>query len=180
MVATTSRRIHVHDISGTQHVLPASFEHERFLPFRFEFTITEVCLFHRFDCLRRRGIYCDYCRSETDKYSSGAILDEEGTEALCIESCFSSLESARSSIVGACTASSDLIVEDEVAYPGIHACSPVAVSSITLLMLPSHVLCRQLSSHVQSIVQKGQVHAYQCPLAGTPSEKTSQHHWPIL
>lgn len=43
MVAATSGRVRVHDISGTQHILPAGFEYERFLPFRFEFVITEVC-----------------------------------------------------------------------------------------------------------------------------------------
>jgi hypothetical protein len=66
--------------------------------------------------------------------SSGAILDEEGTAALCVDSCYSSLESARSTIAGACTASTDVIVENKVAYPGIHPCSPAVVNFYSCLL----------------------------------------------
>ena len=46
------------------------------------------------------------------------MVDANGTAALCIDSCYASLKSAKSTIAEACTGSNDTIVYNEVAYPG--------------------------------------------------------------
>lgn len=61
-----------------------------------------------------------FIRLLIDYYSSGGVLDEEGVEALCVDSCLSSLQSARSTIAEACTAQTDEIVLDDIAYPGMY------------------------------------------------------------
>jgi hypothetical protein len=47
------------------------------------------------------------------------MIDSNSTAALCVDSCYSSLESARSTIAGACTGSDDFIMYNDVAYPGM-------------------------------------------------------------
>lgn len=47
------------------------------------------------------------------------MIGGDGTVALCVNSCYSSLVSARSTIAGACTGSDDFIVYNDVAYPGM-------------------------------------------------------------
>ncbi|KAF2719531.1 carbohydrate-binding module family 50 protein [Polychaeton citri CBS 116435] len=54
----------------------------------------------------------------------GAILDSDQVGALCVDSCHSSLQSARSKIASACTASTDIIVYNSVAYPGSYTVQP--------------------------------------------------------
>lgn len=51
-------------------------------------------------------------------HNSGATLDTEEVDALCVDSCYTSLESARTSIQQACTASTDVIEFDNIGYPG--------------------------------------------------------------
>ena len=51
---------------------------------------------------------------------SGGIIDGNGTAALCVASCYSSLMSARTTIAGACKGSNDSIVYKTVAYPGMY------------------------------------------------------------
>jgi len=63
----------------------------------------------------------------TDIRASGAILNTDEVNALCVDSCYTSLESARTTIKGVCTASTDVIVYNNIAYPGIHLCSRNAV-----------------------------------------------------
>ncbi|KAE8353839.1 hypothetical protein BDV28DRAFT_132335 [Aspergillus coremiiformis] len=46
-----------------------------------------------------------------------AILDSDEVQELCIDSCYTSLQKARSTIKTACTADTDIIVYDNVAYP---------------------------------------------------------------
>ena len=89
--------------------------------------------------------------------SSGAILDNEGTEALCIDSCYSSLESARTVIAGACTAKTDVIVEEELAYPGIHLRFSFSLTFVFLQVYLSYLLRRQLHLYIQCVLPKGQV-----------------------
>lgn len=50
---------------------------------------------------------------------SGAILDADDANGLCVDSCYTSLECARTTIKAACTAETDVIVYDDVGYPGI-------------------------------------------------------------
>ncbi|OGM50928.1 hypothetical protein ABOM_000718 [Aspergillus bombycis] len=47
-----------------------------------------------------------------------AILDDAAVGELCVDSCYSSLNRARATIQAACTASTDVIVYEDVAYPG--------------------------------------------------------------
>ena len=56
----------------------------------------------------------------TDDENSGGFLDSDGIPYLCESSCLSSLESTRSIIAGACTASIDVVVINDIEYPGIH------------------------------------------------------------
>lgn len=59
---------------------------------------------------------------ETDIRNSNGILDDDGVQAVCVDSCYSSLQSARSTIAAACTANTDVIVLDAIAYPGKLTC----------------------------------------------------------
>ena len=61
------------------------------------------------------------------------MIDGNGTAALCVDSCYSSLESARSTIAGACTGSDDIIVYNDVAYPGMMFNLPVKVHRLSVL-----------------------------------------------
>ena len=54
----------------------------------------------------------------TDTENSGGLLDSDGIPYLCESLCLSSLESARSIIAGACTASTDVVVISDIEYPG--------------------------------------------------------------
>ena len=58
---------------------------------------------------------------------NGGMIDSNGTAALCVASCYSSLKSARSTIAGACTGSNDSIVYNGVGYPGMLFNIPVKV-----------------------------------------------------
>jgi len=55
---------------------------------------------------------------------SGAILNSNQTEALCVPSCRSSLSNAREKIAAACTGQGDNITFNDIAYPGL-SCLPV-------------------------------------------------------
>lgn len=57
-------------------------------------------------------------RSPTNTHHSGGIIDTDGISYLCETSCLSSLQSARSTIAQACTASTDVVVYNDIAYPG--------------------------------------------------------------
>ncbi len=46
------------------------------------------------------------------------ILDVEQVDALCVDTCHTSLENARSAIKGACTASTDVVLYSDAEYPG--------------------------------------------------------------
>lgn len=48
------------------------------------------------------------------------FLDETQLESLCTDSCFDDLEKVRLSIQSACTASTDIIVESNLAYPATY------------------------------------------------------------
>ncbi|MCJ1245494.1 hypothetical protein MMC30_002698 [Trapelia coarctata] len=50
----------------------------------------------------------------------GAILGLEQLNALCVDSCYSSLLSTRGTIQQGCTASTDIIVYDDIAYPATY------------------------------------------------------------
>ena len=54
----------------------------------------------------------------TDMENSGGLLDGDGIPYLCESSCLSSLENSRSIIAGACTASIDVVVINDIEYPG--------------------------------------------------------------
>ncbi|KAL5360255.1 hypothetical protein BJX96DRAFT_184441 [Aspergillus floccosus] len=62
--------------------------------------------------------------------ASGEILDSDQVTELCVDSCYSSLEAARNTIKGACTAATDIIIYDNVAYPvqSTDDCNSVALS----------------------------------------------------
>ncbi|KAJ0424778.1 hypothetical protein BJY00DRAFT_308683 [Aspergillus carlsbadensis] len=49
--------------------------------------------------------------------ASGETLDADLVAELCVDSCFVSLEDAQETIKGACTAATDVIVYDRIAYP---------------------------------------------------------------
>ncbi|KAI9823660.1 MAG: hypothetical protein M1826_007678 [Phylliscum demangeonii] len=49
--------------------------------------------------------------------ANNAILNTDQVNALCVPSCHDSLQSARTTIQGACTAATDVIVHGNVAYP---------------------------------------------------------------
>ncbi|OCK74384.1 carbohydrate-binding module family 50 protein [Lepidopterella palustris CBS 459.81] len=49
--------------------------------------------------------------------SDGGMIDSDGTTALCVDSCHSSLLSAQSTIAEACTSTDDIVVFNDVAYP---------------------------------------------------------------
>ncbi|KAB8227370.1 uncharacterized protein BDW43DRAFT_247217 [Aspergillus alliaceus] len=48
---------------------------------------------------------------------NNAVLDEDTVRELCVAGCYSSLKAARATIQAACTASTDMIVYEGVAYP---------------------------------------------------------------
>ncbi|OJJ66409.1 hypothetical protein ASPBRDRAFT_666024 [Aspergillus brasiliensis CBS 101740] len=62
--------------------------------------------------------------------ASGKVLDTDQITELCVDSCYSSLEAARNTIKGACTAATDIIVYDNIAYPvqSTDDCNSVALS----------------------------------------------------
>ncbi|KAL4739523.1 hypothetical protein BDV11DRAFT_169938 [Aspergillus similis] len=49
--------------------------------------------------------------------ASGEILDSDLVTELCVDSCYTSLDDARDTIQEACTASTDVIVHNNIAYP---------------------------------------------------------------
>lgn len=75
--------------------------------------------------------------SSTDTKNSGGLLDSDGIPYLCESSCLSSLESARSVIGGACTASMDVIVINDIEYPGSQT---EVMESNAFLIFSSHIL----------------------------------------
>lgn len=48
-------------------------------------------------------------------------LDEESLQSVCTDECKSSLESLRTTVLGACDAEEDLMVWDGQSYPGMHS-----------------------------------------------------------
>jgi hypothetical protein len=58
---------------------------------------------------------------------SGRLADSDAVNALCADSCSQSLQNARTTIKAACTHASDILVFNQVAYPGrscfkLHTC----------------------------------------------------------
>lgn len=51
---------------------------------------------------------------------SGEILNSGQVMELCTDTCYTSLENAKGSIDNACTAKTDVIVYQNIAYPGIY------------------------------------------------------------
>ena len=49
-------------------------------------------------------------------------LDDEEVKALCVDSCRSSLDSAKGKIKSACGGKEDVIVNNRIAYPGMSSC----------------------------------------------------------
>ena len=110
IISATSRPIPEYVISRTQQAVPGSFEHKCVMSVGFESVGAEVS-----SSTQERD---ERYRFRTDILCSPRILDEDGVEALCVESCLSSLQSAKSIIETACTATTDFVVQEEVAYPG--------------------------------------------------------------
>ena len=65
-----------------------------------------------------------------DSCISGGILDIDGVTALCVESCYTSLQNARTTIKGACTAITNIIVYQNIAYSGNELRYHVAIQFI--------------------------------------------------
>lgn len=60
------------------------------------------------------------CVKEINAYDSGGILNSGQVTELCTETCYNSLENAKETIDRACTAKTDVIVYQNIAYPGIY------------------------------------------------------------
>jgi hypothetical protein len=54
---------------------------------------------------------------------SNGILDSSSVTELCVDSCYTSLQSARVTILDSCTESTDIVVYDNISYPGMFSCS---------------------------------------------------------
>ncbi|KAL4943095.1 hypothetical protein BDV06DRAFT_234966 [Aspergillus oleicola] len=87
--------------------------------------------------------------------ASGEILDSDLVTELCVDSCYTSLENARDTIQDACTASTDVIVHNNIAYPEGDDCNSVAlglgVSTYNLLYNNNlDIYCQNFASAVNS------------------------------
>ena len=79
------------------------------LPFLSECRITGVSLVV---CIPSLGIH------RTDLLGRNDLLNADQLQNLCVDSCYTSLTSARQVIQTACTQSTDVIVYEDIAYPG--------------------------------------------------------------
>lgn len=68
--------------------------------------------------LQGKQIHAPLVILAADTRRSGEILDSGQVTKLCVDSCYSSLEAAGNTIKGAYTAVTDIIVYDNIAYPG--------------------------------------------------------------
>jgi hypothetical protein len=111
--------------------------------------------------------HCGNPKVGADDGSSGGIINSDGVQALCQASCLASLQSARSTIAGACTETTDVIVLQEVAYPGISHHTHL-LSVIRLLTHSSYILRRHVHLHVRSLMQARQVRVHSVAVVFQP------------
>lgn len=107
-ITAADRRVYTPVISWTWPGMPWSSEHKRIMPGSTQPFVSQVS-FPRTHIQEHVDSFC----------VSGAILDSDLTEALCIDTCRTSLSDARATIVAACMDSKDNITYDDVAYPGM-------------------------------------------------------------
>lgn len=143
--AAAGWRKHVHDIRRPQPIVSICAQHIGVLPYCPVVLVAKVSFRNFFFSMLAKFHTATFFLSNTA--CSDAYLDQDSVDVLCKDSCLSSLQNAKAVIAKACTTQTDIIVLDDIAYPGMLSYVfpiPTFTAGLTRDGLNSYLFRRQL------------------------------------